>query len=309
MLVSVCIASYQRPEGLKRLLLGLNQLEFLKSDTPDIEVIVIDNDQTGSAHPVCVQIEGKFRWSLKYYIESQRGISYARNRAVASVSQQSSFVAFIDDDEVPDKSWLDELLSVQKNYDADVVTGPVMPHFIKSDVPTWVTKGGFFEPRRYPTGHSLEVAYTNNVLVRLNILRKIDTVFDERFALTGGEDSHLFMRLYRAGYKFIWANEALVHEWIPQTRTSIKWVLERGYFGWSAHSICERELYPSIAVICIRVVKGIALITKGLCLMFPSVFLGQHALIKALLNVYRGIGTLAGVIGVRYQAYKVTHGV
>ncbi|MBW4605550.1 MAG: glycosyltransferase [Calothrix sp. FI2-JRJ7] len=308
MLVTICIASYKRPSGLERLLLGLKELTFKKSDAPNIEVIVVDNDITGSAHEVCANIEADFPWSLKYCVEERRGISYARNRAVASRSENTNFLAFIDDDEVPDKFWLDELLFVQQTYNADIVTGPVIPHFMKSDIPQWVTKGKFFEPRCYPTGHELEVAATNNVLICSHALEQINK-FDERFALTGGEDSHFFMRLKLAGNKFIWAQEALVHEWIPPTRTTVQWVLQRGYFGWSIHSCCERELYPSISVISIRVLKGLALIAKGFCMIFPSVVLGQHALITALLNVYRGIGTIAGLIGVRYQAYKTTHGV
>ncbi len=308
MLVAICVASYQRPFGLRRLLEGINQLTF-SHEVPDIEVVVVDNDATGSAGQVCKAFAASFRWKLKYCIETQRGISFARNRAIAEVSEDADFVVFIDDDEVPEPAWLSQLLSVQQAWRADIVTGPVLPHFIKSDIPEWVIKGKFFEPRRYPTGHALKVAFTNNVLISTHVLKQIDPIFDERFALTGGEDSHFFMRLYRSGYKFVWANEAVVHEWIPQSRTSIKWILQRGYLGWSIHSYCERELYPSISVMGIRITKGIGLITQGLCQIIPSLFLGQHAVIQALLNIYRGVGTLAGIIGIRYQAYKVTHGI
>jgi succinoglycan biosynthesis protein ExoM len=312
MLVAICVASYCRPEGLKRLLEGLNQLTFSKNETPEITVVVVDNDANGSAKEICDNQLQEFKWSLRYSIETTRGISFARNHAIAqalSISKQVDFIAFIDDDEVPEPSWLDELLTTQKNHQADIVTGPVLPRFLKSDVPNWVVKGKFFEPKRYPTGHLLKTAFTNNVLIKATILHQLDTIFDESFALTGGEDSHFFMRLYLAGHKFVWADEAIVVEWIPQSRTSIKWVLERGYLGWSLHSYCERQLYPSINIICLRILKGIALITQGLCLIFPSLFLGEHALIKALLHIYRGIGTLAGILGIRYQAYKVTHGV
>jgi succinoglycan biosynthesis protein ExoM len=312
MLVAICVASYCRPEGLKRLLDGLNQLIFSKCDTPEIEVIVVDNDANGSAREICNNQLPQFKWSLQYCIETKRGISFARNHAVAqalSISKHVDFIAFIDDDEVPEQTWLDELLFTQKTYQADVVTGPVIPQFLKSDVPNWVVKGKFFEPKRYPTGHSLKTAFTNNVLIRTEIIRQLDIIFDESFALTGGEDSHFFMRLYRSGNKFVWADEAIVREYIPQSRTNVKWVLERGYLGWSLHSYCERQLYPSINVIGVRIIKGIALITQGLCLIFPSLFLGEHALVKALFHIYCGIGSLAGILGIRYEAYKITHGV
>jgi glycosyltransferase involved in cell wall biosynthesis len=309
MLISVCVATYQRPEGLKRLLHGLNQLTFSKCETPKLEVIVVDNDSAGSASAVCSsQVDG-FKGSLKYCIEPTRGISYSRNKGIASVSKDADFVAFIDDDEVPDPSWLDELLFVQQKYNADVVTGPVLPHFVESDVSDWVVKGKFFEPKRLPTGHPLKVAFTNNALIRSQVLKQIDKMFDERFALTGGEDSHFFMRLYQAGYKIVWADTALVSEWIPESRTNLKWVLRRGYRCWSTQSLCERELYPSIMVLAIRACKGIGLISQGLCLILPSLLLGQHAIVRALLYISRGTGTLAGLAGIRYQEYKITSGV
>ncbi|KYC35901.1 glycosyl transferase family 2 [Scytonema hofmannii PCC 7110] len=304
MLVSICVATYQRLEGLQRLLDGLNQLTFRKIARPDIEVVVVDNDANGCANAVYTTQVSHFQWSLKYCVESIQGISYARNQAIASLNPNTNFVAFIDDDEVPNPSWLDELLSVQQIYDADVVTGPVLPHFIQSDVPDWVVKGKFFEPQRFPTGHLMKVAFTNNVLIRFEVLQKLGTIFDERFARSGGEDVHFFMRVYRAGYKIVWADEALVYEWIPESRMQVKWILERGFLGWSRHSFCERELYPSFFVLATRIVKGIGLMTQGICLIFPSLFLGQHRLIKALLNIYRGVGTLAGLCGVRYEVYK-----
>jgi GT2 family glycosyltransferase len=38
-------------------------------------------------------------------------------------------VAFVDDEEVPDPRWLQELLIVQSRYGANVVCGPVLPVF------------------------------------------------------------------------------------------------------------------------------------------------------------------------------------
>jgi succinoglycan biosynthesis protein ExoM len=303
MLISICIATYKRPEGLQRLLEGINQLSFIKSETPSLEVIVVDNDINGLASKICETISLDFKWLLKYCIELQRGVSYVRNKAIACVSKDAEFVAFIDDDEVPDPSWLDNLLSVQQTYNADVVSGPVLPHFVE-EVPDWVVKGKFFECPRYSTGDRLHVAFTNNVIVRSEILRKFKRPFDERFALTGGEDSHLFMRIYYIGYKMVWADDAIVYEWIPKSRTNMKWIWLRGYRSWSTHSLCEREFQPSIKVQALRMAKGSGLILFGLFLLAQSLTLRQHIFVKALLQIYRGFGTFSGLLGKHYEEYK-----
>ena len=296
MLVSICIITYQRPEGLKQLIASLDRLEFKQIELPEIEVIVIDNDVTVAACDFCEQIES-FKWSLICEIEPQRGISYARNHAFSCASKQADFIVTIDDDEVADPQWLEQLLMVQQKYDADVVAGPVFTRFLDKDVPNWVQQGQFFDLTRYPTGHLIQVAFTNNSLVRGEILRKLGKPFDERFALTGGEDSHLFMRLYQAGAKMVWADEAIVYESIPQTRTTKKYILERGYRSWCTHSLLERELYPSVKIQAIRTIKGMGLIVIGLVQLIPSLFQEQHVFVLALRSIYRGCGTIAGLIG------------
>ena len=298
-LVSICIATYKRPDGLKRLLDGINQLSFNKVERPNIEVIVVDNDASGSAGDFCESIKENFQWSLKYDVEPIQGVTYARNRTIANVSEDSDFIAIIDDDEVPEPNWIEELLLVQEKYQVDIVTGPVNAHFEEPDVPEWIKKGKFFEPKHLPTGHLKQSAFTNNVLIRTEILHQLESVFDKRYAIKGSEDTHLFMRLHKAGNKIAWADEAVVTEWIPKSRTNLKWILERAYWGWSSYSLLERDLYPSAKLQLMRFFKGIALMIIGIILMIPGVLRGKSALAQALLNLYRGAGTFAGLVGLQ----------
>ena len=113
---------------------------------------------------------------------------------------------FIDDDEVPSPEWLKHLAACQQAYGADVVSGPVIPHFM-SEVPQWITAGRFFERPRYATGTVLPEARTGNVLIRMEVFHRIG-LFDDRFALTGGEDMDFFVRLYESGGLIFWADEA-----------------------------------------------------------------------------------------------------
>jgi succinoglycan biosynthesis protein ExoM len=308
MLISICVATYQRPEGLKRLLAGIERLTFDRVEPPQIEVIVVDNDPTQSARAFCHQLQSNFKWQLKYSIEPQRGISYVRNAAVAAVSSAADFIVFIDDDEVPEPTWLEELLLVSQTYDADVVTGPSLPFFPTTDVPKWAIAGKFFESPRYPTGHPLPFAGTNNVLVSTKVIQAMDKIFDERFALTGGEDTHFFMRVTRAGYKLVWADNAIVHEWIPLSRMNMRWILQRGYRCYSTYGLCAKELDPLIKVLPIRIATGSARIAIGTLGLLPSLLLGRQFLVKSLLQIYQGAGMFSGLMGKSYEEYRRTHG-
>ena len=308
MQVAICIITCKRSEGLKRLLHGLNQLEFKLCKTPSVQIIVVDNDKDGSAYQLCQQMNLQIKWGLKYCIEERRGIPFARNKAINCAGQnfEFDFLAFIDDDEVPHKSWLDELLHAQNLYSADVVSGPVLPYFNQS-VPDWIYKGKFFERLRYPTGHLLEGAATNNVLISREILQKMQPCFDERLALTGGSDLHFFRRVYNEGYKLVWADNALVSEWIPASRANLVWLLKRNYRLGITESFCEVDLNPSFIVKAICIFKGLRRIIKGTLLIPLSLIWGQHEFFRTLRYIYHSFGMLVGVTGKKYQEYRKIH--
>lgn len=306
--IAICVASYRRPEGLKRLLAGLSELTFDKCEPPNIEVVVIDNDPAGSTCKLCEEIGLKLRWPLECYVEPRQGISYARNKAIACVKEGTDFVAFIDDDEVPQPSWLDELLYLQRSYGADVVSGPVLPRFF-GGVPVWVLKGKFFEQKRYPTGHLLNEAFTNNVLVRSEVFGEMGKLFDVRYALTGGEDTMFFRRVHRAGYRMVWADEALVYEWIPNSRANTRWILQRAYRSATGFISVELNFKPLAVVGIVRAATASIRLVQGLLLVILSPAIGFHIFVKGLQHLGRGVGMLAGLTGMRYEEYRrKTHG-
>ena len=305
--VAVCITTYQRPLGLERLLNALGELRFERPRDPEIHLLVIDNDPDASAREMTEAMAPGMAWPLRYVHEPRRGISAARNRAIASAREVAELVAFIDDDEVPAPDWLDELLRVQAEYDADVVAGPALERF-EGEVPAWIEKGRFFTPRRGPTGSHRRDPGAGNVLIRMAALPGPGEPFDERFGLTGGEDTHLFLRMAHAGRTMVWADEAIVYESVPPSRAKVGWILRRVYRTANTWSVCERELDSSLRVLAMRVAKGAARMAFGAALLPVAWIFGRHMVVRSLWYLSFGAGNLTGLTRMRYYEYRSTHG-
>lgn len=301
MKISICAATYKRPNILQDLLESLNNLTFTRIPTPVIEVIIVDNDATGSAEMTVKEIEPSFQWPLKYFVETNQGVTYARNRCVSEACKDSDFIAMLDDDETATSKWLEELLINQKKFDAEIVAGPVIPVYKKEQqVPDWIKAGNFHGYERHETGERMHTAFTGNVMFSTKILKalkKDEPLFDHRFAQNGAEDAYLFSCLNKQGYKIIWADEAVLYEPVADKRLALDWILKRGLWSWSVHSLIESELYPSLKTQTIRAIKGLGLVVMGVISIGPSLLLGKAKAARALLRIYRGVGTLSGLMG------------
>lgn len=297
----VCIATHKRPHGLERLFDGLQAQSFERNSEPPIEIVVVDNDPARSAEELCARLAIASRWPLHYVSEPRRGISFARNKALATArSRNASYIAFLDDDEEPAPEWLDELLAGLVTYQADVVAGPVLPRF-EAPVAPWMVTGGFFEKERSQTGTRRETAATCNVLFRTQVLDDGRRSFNEKLGLTGGEDTDFFMGVASAGHPIVWIDSAVVHEWNPVTRMRAGWILRRAFNVGNNWARLQHGTRPLARM----ALRGLA---KGVVLFPVSVLRGRHAIVAALELIAVGIGYLAGGMGVHVERYKSTDG-
>jgi glycosyltransferase involved in cell wall biosynthesis len=297
--VAVCVATFARRDGLRRLLQSLRGL-VLDEEATVAKVVVVDNDPAGSARPV-VDAVGDLPWPLDYVVEPRRGISAARNRAVLQAGPVD-FVAFIDDDEWPEPFWLAELLRTQARTHAHVVVGPVVPAF-ESPPPSWFTKGGFLAPYRYEQDEQLGFAYTGNVLVQSSVLAPAGAPFSERFGLLGGEDTHFFMRVHLSGAKIVWAAEAVVHESVPAARMTASWLARREYRRGNTLSLCLRDLEDSPRRRFKRVAHGLLRIGQGTAYACAAILFGRRMLVRGLQRIAFGGGLITGLGAHTYRAY------
>lgn len=226
--VALCIPTFRRPADLARLLAALpSAIETARAEERlgDVVVIVVDNDETGSAErtvraaPVPVH----------YVVETERGVVAVRNRALDEAAGRDIAV-FVDDDETPaDARWLADLLRTRRAFDATVVAGPVRT-VTDEPLDPWIIAGGFFARAHragLPTGTPITRAATNNLLLDLRFVEESGIRFDPRFGRSGGEDSLFTSQLHTAGARMVWCAEALVLDHLPVSRRTRTHAVER----------------------------------------------------------------------------------
>ncbi len=284
--ITVCICTFKRPHLLKHLLEKLNnqQTEMLFT----YSVVVADNDSARSAEKVVTAFSSTTTLPVIYCLEPKQNIAMARNKALQHA--QGDLIAFIDDDEFPAKDWLCSLFKACFEHGADGVLGPVKPHF-EHDPPRWLTKGRFFDRPTYATGRNLTwyEARSGNVLLRRSILTGVDTPFRTTFD-TAGEDIDFFRRMMEKGCSFVWCNEAVVHEVVPPSRCTRKYLLKRAVLRGSNFPKHPRHRLRNL------IKSLLAVPSYTLALPILAMF-GQHLFLKYLIRLLDHSSRLFAFLG------------
>ena len=285
--IAILVATFKRPASLAALLDALGGVVDQPPAGWRVRVVVCDNDPAASARRVC---ECHAR-PPSYVHEPHPGIAAARNALVAA-AQDDDAIAFIDDDEWPEKGWLDALVRASDLFDADVVTGPVLSEF---DAPPPPELAPSFDRARLATGATVRWPRTGNVLIRRSALEDPPLRFRESYGLSGGSDSMLFLELARRGSRAVWADDAIVHEAVPASRTTLQWVLRRSFRLGNTHTRFDRDLDGSTRVMLLRAFKAIGWIITGAVLAGTATVQGdRRGRVIGLERIWRGAGMLAG---------------
>lgn len=243
--IAICMSTLHRAAGLEA---TLQSVALQRQSLPShftVMAVVVNNDPNDAAPAQVVErVKSETGLHIEYAKEAQRGVAPPRNCALR-IAQKSvginGLIAFIDDDEIADKAWLAELLSVKHMYGVAIVTGPVVSQFDHSP-PAWIIEGGFFSQTVLATGTPRRWAFTNNILFDASLLSGMDRWFDPHY-LRAGEDRHFFQRLVANGARIVWAADARVTEIITSSRACAPWLIRRQRSVGRCVAPIERELY------------------------------------------------------------------
>ena len=199
-------------------------------DYPNFEVIVVDDGSTDDSSRIAAA------HGFRVISTENRGLSSARNAALAAVGADTEFVAFLDDDATPDPHWLTYLVDAFERTDFVAVGGPNLP--VPGD-------GAVADAVAAAPGNPIHVLTGDreaehipgcNSAFRVDALRAIGG-FDPRFR-TAGDDVDVCWRLQDRGWRIGYCAAAMVWH---HRRASVSAYLrqQRGY--GQAEALLERK--------------------------------------------------------------------
>jgi O-antigen biosynthesis protein len=222
--VTVVICTRNRPALLQKCLAAVLRL----NPAPN-KLLVVDNSEGNDDTRKVAQDYG-----ARYITEPVRGLSRARNRALAECD--TDVIAFLDDDVTPASDWLALLLSPFRDEQIGASAGRVItPDTLMPDLAQQT-------PRTLSNQdpHWFEIATFGGLGLGANMaLRKRacapERFFDERLGRGApfeiGDESYAFAWLLSRGYRVVYIPSAVVHH-PPLTRTSIDREARNSFTYW-----------------------------------------------------------------------------
>lgn len=300
----VCIPCFRRPQYLRR---TLESLAAQRSGRR-FAVVMVENDASRSESvPVAAEfLSGKFAGLC--VIEPRQGNCHAINAAFETALQMfptaTSFL-MIDDDEIASPDWLEQMVRTASATGADIVGGPVFPEF-DEERKRGLRRHPAFAPAYDATGPVPVIYGCGNCLIRRPVFTRLGMpAFDLRFNFLGGGDTDFFYRCRRLGMRFHWVNEAAISETVPQSRTTLKWLVMRGLRIGAINYHVQRKATPTFWLQARLTAKLLAALPLSVVYAVGALLSKRNGTI-AMHPVTVAIGGALAAFGLEPQPYKAS---
>ena len=201
-LFSVVIPTYARPRELAACLGGLTAMDFPREQ---FEVIIADDGSPSSLEALVKDFQDRLAVSL--LTQANAGPAAARNRGAARASGR--YLAFLDDDCIPDRDWLNELANCFRRMPEHLVAGrsvnalPANPYSTATQLIV-----SYVHEHSVERHGGLRLFNTTNMAMPRRLFHQLAGF---NTALRTSEDYDFCSRWQNAGYQVTYAPAAIVH--------------------------------------------------------------------------------------------------
>lgn len=242
-MISVIICTYNRDKYIYNVLKSIAQGSLC---TDYYEIVLVDNNCTDNTRSEVERFCADFpAVNLHYHVETNQGLSHARNRGIKE--SKGDLLVYVDDDATVNPEYLATYADWFASHpETDAAGGPIIPHYETGAEPKWMTyfikrlltgylyfgnKPGPFPGKNYPGGGN--AAYRSSVFEKVGLYNV--ELGRNGNNLGGGEEKDIFDKMSRSGMQFTYLPDAILYHSIPGYK------LEPDYFNRLTQGIGQSE--------------------------------------------------------------------
>lgn len=222
MKLSVIFCTYNREKYIYNAMKSIAEQDYSRSD---YEIVLVNNNSTDSTETICKQFCVDYPdVEFRYFVETNQGLSYARNRGVKE--SRGDILVFVDDDATAFDHYLSTISSFfDQHPTVSACGGPIVPVY-EVEKPKWLSiyteqllggalyegdKDKPFRNGKYPGGGNSafrKEVFSKYGLFNVDLGRKGN-------GLIGAEEKDLYDRLTRGQEVFYYLPQMGIHHYIP----------------------------------------------------------------------------------------------
>ena len=233
MTLSVIICTYNRDKYLSETLRRLANNRY----DGEWELLLIDNNSTDSTSSICKDFATQYpAVPFRYLVETQQGLSYARNRGIKEA--KGDWLVFLDDDAFVGENYLERLSQyIQQIPDMAAFGGRIYPLFEEGITPSWLSKWSASWLSAIDKGDQI-CLFTTDYPIGANMgfsktIADQCGVFNTSLGrsgknLIGGEEKDYFNRIKALHAAIYYLPDIAVEHCIPSSRTTDEYISRLG---------------------------------------------------------------------------------
>lgn len=250
--LSIIFCTYNREKYLYNALKSI-----ANQDIPwqDYEILLIDNNSTDRTKEICQQFQLDYlEANFKYFLETNQGLSYARNRGVKE--SNGEILVFVDDDATVLQEYLKSIDQFFADYpDASACGGPIIPVY-EIEKPSWLSPyteqllgGALYEGKEIKPFTNGKFPGGGNSAFKREVFEKYG-LFNVELGrkgtgLIGAEEKDLYDRLTKGGEIFYYLPQMGIYHYIPEKKLSSSHFKELTYSIGKSEKIRTKAISSS----------------------------------------------------------------
>jgi glycosyltransferase involved in cell wall biosynthesis len=238
--VSIVVCTYNRANILKYALQSLGEQTAPKNI---YEVIVVNNNSIDNTEEIAQEFAKEFR---NYHVlqEKMQGLSHARNRGFKEA--KADYVAYLDDDAIANKDYVDRIIWVVNNFDFDAFGGRYVPWYL-SPKPQWFRDEYGSNGCKLKAIGELKAEFISGgvSVFKKSVLERFGG-FPTTLGMSGkrvsyGEETKFQIKMRRAGLRIGFDPDLVVGHLVNNYKYSLLWFFKSAYSSgrdsWEAFDI------------------------------------------------------------------------